>query len=196
MGNVGTIQHMFAQDASNRSAMTDKQLIDLCAKGDERAMAVLHSRYKARVFAVAYRIAGASLAEEAMQESFVRIFRGLSKFRGDSALSTWVYRLTVNTSLSLIAKRKKHWKNRTDMEKVPVVACDAPKQDSKLQGTIERCIQSLPKGYRTVLVLHDIQGLSHEECAAVMGCRVGTSKSQLYKARMKMRTLLAEAGVS
>ncbi len=167
----------------------DSELIAACRRGEERAMEALYHQYKRRVFGLVTRIAGAQDAEEVAQEVFVRIFRGLPKFRGDSALGTWIYRLAVNAALSYVTKRSRHnHAGEEALDHVPARA-DAPR-DPNLAARLERAMGELPAGYRAILVLHDVEGLSHEECAAIMGCRVGTSKSQLHKARAKMRLLV------
>ena len=167
----------------------DAQLIAACRRGEARAREMLYHQYKRRVFGMAHRIVGASDAEEVAQEVFVRIFRALANFRGDSALSTWIYRLTVNASLSYLAKRgRRHEVSDEVLGELP--APPATERDSALATRIEAALARLPAGYRAILVLHDIEGLSHEECAAILDCRVGTCKSQLHKARGKMRELL------
>lgn len=167
----------------------DAQLIAACRRGEARAMEMLYHQYKRRVFGMAHRIVGASDAEEVAQEVFVRIFRALANFRGDSALSTWIYRLTVNASLSYLAKRGRR-QEVSDEVLGELPAPPATERDSALAARIEAALARLPAGYRAILVLHDIEGLSHEECAAILECRVGTCKSQLHKARGKMRELL------
>ncbi|RMH41983.1 MAG: sigma-70 family RNA polymerase sigma factor [Deltaproteobacteria bacterium] len=166
----------------------DVDLIAACRRGDPRALELLYHRYKRRVFGLVTRIAGPGDAEEVAQEVFVRIYRGLAKFRGDSALSTWIYRLSVNAALSHVTRRPRP--HEPDDALAAVAAPAAPASDPYLRARVERCLQQLPAGYRAVLVLHDVEGLSHEECAEILGCRVGTSKSQLHKARAKMRELL------
>jgi RNA polymerase sigma-70 factor (ECF subfamily) len=132
---------------------------------------------------------GASDAEEVAQEVFVRVYRGLAAFRGDSALSTWVYRLTVNAALSHLARRGRRNEVGDDgLAELP--AAPATERDSALAARIEAALAQLPPGYRAILVLHDVEGLSHEECAAILECRIGTCKSQLHKARARMRELL------
>jgi RNA polymerase sigma-70 factor (ECF subfamily) len=168
----------------------DAQLIAACRRGEARAMEVLYHQFKRRVFGMAHRIVGASDAEEVAQEVFVRVFRGLANFRGDSALSTWIYRLTVNASLSHLARRGRRHEVQNDDALVDVPAPPTPERDSALAARIEEALGRLPAGYRAILVLHDVEGLSHEECAAILECRVGTCKSQLHKARARMRDLL------
>lgn len=166
----------------------DSDLVRACRRGDSKAMELLYHRYKRRVFGLVTRIVGASDAEEVVQEAFVRIFRGLAKFRGDSQLSTWIYRLAVNCSLSHVSKRKR----RPECEELSEheAAESEPARDPALGKRLEDALMTLPAGYRAVLVLHDIEGQSHEQCAEILGCRVGTSKSQLHKARMRMREIL------
>ncbi|MEO8704034.1 MAG: sigma-70 family RNA polymerase sigma factor [Kofleriaceae bacterium] len=169
----------------------DVQLIAACRRGEARAMERLYHQYKRRVFGMAHRIVGVSDAEEVAQEVFVRVFRGLAAFRGDSALSTWIYRLTVNAALSHLARRGRRQEvgddGLTDLPAPPIA-----ERDSALASRIETALAQLPAGYRAILVLHDVEGLSHEECSAILECRVGTCKSQLHKARAKMRELLGE----
>ena len=169
----------------------DAQLIAACRRGEARAMERLYHQYKRRVFGMAHRIVGSSDAEEVAQEVFVRVFRGLATFRGDSALSTWIYRLTVNAALSHLARRgRRHEVGDDGLSDLP--APPIAERDSALASRIETALAQLPAGYRAILVLHDVEGLSHEECSAILECRVGTCKSQLHKARGKMRELLGE----
>ncbi len=171
------------------AAPEDAALIAACRRGEARAMEALYHQYKRRVFGLVTRIVGASESEEVAQEVFVRIFRGLPKFRGESALGTWIYRLAVNAALSHASKRSR--RAEVSDEILATVAAPQPTlRDPKLSQRLEVALGELPPGYRAILVLHDIEGLSHEECAAILGCRVGTSKSQLHKARAKMRELL------
>ena len=152
-------------------------------------MEAIYNQYKRRVYGRVYRIVGASDAEEVAQEVFVRVFRGLANFRGDSALSTWIYRLTVNAALSHLARRgRRH--EVSDDGLTEVAAPPVVERDSALAARIEAALAQMPAGYRAILVLHDIEGLSHEECAAILDCRIGTCKSQLHKARARMRDLL------
>jgi len=152
-------------------------------------MEMLYHQYKRRVFGMAHRIVGTSDAEEVAQEVFVRVFRGLATFRGDSALSTWIYRLTVNAALSHLARRgRRHEVGDDGLTELP--APPITERDSALAARIEAALAQLPPGYRAILVLHDVEGLSHEECATILECRIGTCKSQLHKARARMRELL------
>lgn len=171
---------------------TDAELVAACRRGEERAMEALYHQYKRRVFGLVSRIVGADEAEEAAQDVFVRIFRGLPKFRGDSALGTWIYRLSVNAALTHASKRNRHYHAGDEVLSELPAPTRAPR-DPNLAARLEQALRQLPPGYRAILVLHDVEGLSHDECAAILGCRVGTSKSQLHKARARMRELLGPA---
>ena len=154
----------------------------------------LHHR---RVYAICLRMTGnATEAEDLSQEVFVQVFRKLDTFRGDSAFTTWLHRLTINQVLMYFRKRRS-----TKME----LTNDGELPERTIQGgnvlrssaivdrlALDEAIVKLAPGYRTVLVLHDIEGLEHLEIANILGCSVGTSKSQLHKARMKMRSLLRQ----
>jgi len=176
-----------------RAATSDEgELLAACRVGDRRALEALYHRYKRRVFSLVMRIAGPTDAEEVSQEVFVRIFRGLAKFRGESALGTWIYRLAVNAALSHVERRPARAEGEEAL--ATVAAAEVPSRDPRLAARLEAALGELPAGYRAVIVLHDVEGLSHDEIAAILGCRVGTSKSQLSKARARMRDLLGMAG--
>ena len=175
-------------------ADTDGWVIEACRRGDRAAMEMLYHRFKRRIFGMVARICGSQDAEEVAQEVYMRIFRGLAKFRGDSALDTWVYRLTVNAALSHVQRRPFRGRIEGEDALADLPAPEGPTRDPRLARRLEDALGELPAGYRAVLVLHDVEGLSHEEIADIMGCRVGTSKSQLHKARARMRDLLGEGG--
>ncbi len=130
----------------------------------------IYHRYKRRVFALALRIVGAVDAEEVAQEAFIRVFRGLPKFRGDAALGTWIYRLAVNAALSHRSRRGATCPRR----RRAIPRCRARPRwsrgrrrgDLALRAQLERALAALPVGYRTVIVLHDVEGLEHEEVAS------------------------------
>jgi RNA polymerase sigma-70 factor (ECF subfamily) len=170
----------------------DARLVDACRLGDRKAMELLYHRYKRRVFSLVARIVGQGDAEEVAQEAFVRIYRGLARFRGDSQLSTWIYRLAVNAALTHAERRPRRMQGEEALADLPAET-RAP-GDPYLAARLERALGELPAGYRAVLVLHDVEGLQHDEIASVLGCRVGTSKSQLHKARARMRELLEQGG--
>jgi RNA polymerase sigma-70 factor (ECF subfamily) len=181
-----------AREAAERVRSEEAVLVARCRIGDRAAMKTVYERYRRRVFSLVMRIAGDQDAEELSQEVFLKAFRSLDKFRGEAQLGTWLYRLAVNAALTHVSRdRGRKQAPEEALESVP-----APTQtqlasgDPKLRNRLEVALQALPAGYRAVLVLHDVEGLQHEEIAEVLGCRVGTSKSQLHKARAKMRELL------
>jgi RNA polymerase sigma-70 factor (ECF subfamily) len=197
MLNVSVIDRPLGFAQSGVSA-EDTELVAAIRRGDPGSREALYHRYKRRVFALAVRIVGAGDAEEVSQEAFIRIFRGLPKFRGDSALGTWIYRLSVNAALSHRSRRGAVPSAASDPE-VPIAAAlieGPPTGDAVLRARLERALWQLPVGYRTVIVLHDVEGLEHEEVAQILGCHVGTSKSQLHKARGKLREILLQGGIT
>ncbi len=188
-----------APTEGTRVQLDDAALIAAIQRSDPGSQETLYHRYKRRVFGLALRIVGPIDAEEVAQEAFIRIFRGLAKFRGDAALSTWIYRLAVNAALS---HRTRRAAARLPIEEAQAEAAgepqtaEPPRGDAVLRSRLERALCRLPTGYRTVIVLHDVEGLEHEEIASILGCHVGTSKSQLHKARGKLRELLAADGIT
>ena len=189
---------------SVEGARTDEAaLVDAVRRGDSGGHEAIYHRYKRRVFALALRIVGPVDAEEVAQEAFIRVFRGLPKFRGDAALGTWIYRLAVNAALSHRSRRANlpavpHDERHFDGERggAHLVTVTPETRDLALRKQLERALAALPVGYRTVIVLHDVEGLEHEEVASILGCHVGTSKSQLHKARAKLRETLATQGIT
>jgi RNA polymerase sigma-70 factor (ECF subfamily) len=182
-----------ARRAADTGPGDEQALIEACRRGERPAMHTLYERYRRRVFSLIARIVGAQEAEELTQEVFLRAFRGLEKFRGDAQLSTWMYRLAVNAALSHATRsvaRQRRAASEEELLALPAAegAAGDPRLRERLRGALER----LPAGYRAVLVLHDVEGLQHDEIAEILGCRVGTSKSQLHKARATMRKLLGE----
>lgn len=169
--------------------MTDSECIARARDGDGAAIRELYARYSPRVYAVVRRLAGDdALAEDWAQEAWVRAIRALPSFRGESAFPTWLHRIAVNSAL-----HGQRWRTRRTSNEIPlpVAISDERRRDRPiLRITLERALERLPAGMRQVLVLHDVEGYTHEEIAAVMGITPGTSKSQLFKARAKMRELL------
>ena len=196
---VTTLEGLLAP-AESRAA-DDAALIASVQRGDPGSREALYHRYKRRVYGLALRIVGPSDAEEVAQEAFIRIFRGLPKFRGDAALSTWIYRLAVNAALSHRSRRAGARlpidDNQTEAGGIETQPAAQPATgDAVLRARLERALAELPAGYRTVVVLHDVEGLEHEEIAAILNCHVGTSKSQLHKARARLRAILQADGIT
>jgi len=169
---------------------TDGQLIRLAADGDARGIRALYDRYSPRVYAVVRRIAGDDdLAQDYAQEAWIRAIRALPTFRGDARFSTWIHRIAVNSALQALRKAETRRKREGP---APVDVPIAPTHsDALLQKQLERALDGLPEGMRRVIILHDVEGYTHEEIGDVLGVTAGTSKSQLFKARAKMRVMLA-----
>ena len=168
--------------------MTEQELVRQAQRGDESAMHALYRRYSPRVYAVVRRLAADDgLADDWAQEAWIRAFRALPKFRGDSAFSTWLHRVAVNSALQGKRKRSRHDTRETSL---PVSLPGREREHTVLRISLERALERLPDGMREVLVLHDVEGFTHEEIGEMLGIASGTSKSQLFKARAKMRDIL------
>ncbi len=177
----------------------EAEAIERAKAGDPDAFAKLYALHKRRVYTLCLRMLGnVSEAEDMTQDAFLHLFRKLDSFRGESAFSTWLHRMTVN--LVLMQLRKKGLNLVSLEETINPSDDDAPKRDfgsrdPMLAGSVdrvalERAVASLPPGYRMVFVLHDVEGFEHNEIAAMLDCSTGNSKSQLHKARLKLRELL------
>jgi RNA polymerase sigma-70 factor (ECF subfamily) len=188
-------------DPKNRQSteFDEAAAIGRAKQGDAEAFQSLYDRHKRRVYSLCLRMtANTAEAEDLTQEAFLQLYRKIATFRGESAFSTWLHRLSVNVVLMHLRRKS-----------LPVVSLeettqageeDTPKkdfgaEDLALAGSIDRlqlqrAVNDLPPGYRTIFVLHDIEGYEHNEIAGIVGCSIGNSKSQLHKARMKLRDLL------
>jgi RNA polymerase sigma-70 factor (ECF subfamily) len=182
--------------------LAEADAIRLAQQGNAAAFERLYELHNRRVYSLCLRMVGNTAeAEDLAQEAFLQLFRKIATFRGESAFSTWLHRLAVNVVLMKL--RKKSGKEAS-LEQItePDDESGTPRRDFgtmdlKLTGSIdrvniERAVEQLPPGYRSVFVLHDVQGYEHNEIAEIMGCSIGNSKSQLHKARMRLRELLQE----
>jgi RNA polymerase sigma-70 factor, ECF subfamily len=178
---------------------SEADAIERAKLGDAEAFKLLYDKHKRRVYSLCLRMtANTAEAEDLAQEAFLQLYRKIATFRGESAFSTWLHRLSVNVVLMHLRKKS-----------LPVVSLeestqgadeDSPKKDFgaddvALAGSIDRlqlqrAVNDLPPGYRMIFVLHDVQGYEHNEIANLVGCSIGNSKSQLHKARIKLRDLL------
>jgi RNA polymerase sigma-70 factor (ECF subfamily) len=177
---------------------TEAEAIERAKQGDEAAFEVLYQLHKRRVYSLCLRmVSNPTQAEDLAQEAFLQLFRKVGTFRGESAFSTWLHRMTVNVVLMHLRKKG-----------LPVVSLEETietdeesqkkelgGEDLKLAGSLDRlqlqrAIDKLPPGYKTIFVLHDVEGFEHNEIATMVGCSIGNSKSQLHKARLKLRDYL------
>jgi len=180
---------------TEKTQVTDYALAQAAAAGDMPAFEALYERHHRRVYSLCLRMTGNTAeAEDLAQEAFIQLYRKVGSFRGESAFTTWLHRLTVNQVLMHFRKRGVRMEQTTDDGDVPVQVVKGTENPNQMpvidRIALERAIDKLPPGYRAVFVLHDVEGHEHEEIARLLGCSVGTSKSQLHKARMKLRTLL------
>ena len=177
---------------------TDLALARQAAAGDLDSFEEIYRRHSRRVYGVCLRMTGnAAEAEDLTQDVFVHIFRKLGAFRGESALTTWLHRVAVNQVLMHFRRRSSRPESLTTEGEMP----DEVERGTGNPGrmpvvdriTLDEAMARLPPGYRTVFVLHDVEGYEHGEIARMLGMAVGTSKSQLHKARAKLRRLIGQA---
>ena len=199
--NVNPMNVVPVGDA-NHPDNSERSLVQRAQRGDEQAFATLFQLHKKRVYSVCLQMTkDVADAEDLTQEAFMQVFRSVNSFRGDSAFSTWLYRVAENTVLMKLRRRKSP----------PVLSLDEPvssdspslkrevgKQDPSLSGAIDRialrrALEELPGGCRQIFDLHEVEGYQHHEIAELLQCSIGNSKSQLHKAKLKMRDLLLPA---
>ena len=178
------------------STSPDADVLARAQAGDHYAFAQLYALHKRRIYSLCLRMVGnVAEAEDLTQEAFLQLHRKIATFRGDSAFSTWLHRLAINVVLMHLRKKGLSLISLDEAmeptpEEGPGRSFGAP--DLSLAGSIdrlalERAISDLPAGYRLIFVLHDIEGYEHNEIAAMLDCSIGNSKSQLHKARLKLR---------
>jgi RNA polymerase sigma-70 factor, ECF subfamily len=178
--------------------LSEAKAIERAKQGDAEAFETLYHLHKRRVYSLCLRMtANTASAEDLTQEAFLQLFRKIGTFRGESAFSTWLHRMAVNVVLMQLRKKGLPV---VPLEETIETEEESPRkepgaEDVRLAGSIDRlqldhAIADLPPGYRAVFLLHDVQGYEHNEIARIVGCSIGNSKSQLHKARMKLREFL------
>jgi len=180
---------------------SDRDSVRRAQQGDADAFASIFHAHKARIYSVCLRMTNNTAeAEDLTQDAFMQVFRKLSTFRGDSALSTWLYRIAVNTVLMSFRKKALRQISLDEPcnQNTKLPAREYGRSDDRLTGSIDRialdrAIQELPDGYRTIFLLHEVEGFEHQEIARFLDCSVGNSKSQLHKAKLRIRELLRRA---
>lgn len=176
----------------NAVVKADADLIDRSRSGDVEAFEALYRQQAARIYSLACRMSGSrEEGEDLLQEIFLQAYRKLGSFKGESALGTWLYRLALNHCLDFV--RSRHAK----MDKVTETLDDehameppAGRETPIARIDLERAIERLPEGCREAFVLHDVEGFDHKEIGRMLGIAEGTSKSQVFKARVKLRAML------
>ncbi|MDX6695549.1 MAG: polymerase sigma-70 factor, subfamily [Blastocatellia bacterium] len=175
-----------------RPKETDVVLAQKSAAGDTAAFEELYRRHFRRVYALCLRMLNDPVqAEDLTQDVFIQLFNKIGSFRGDSAFTTWLHRMTVNQVLMYFRKRSTKSELTSGDDETPDQIVKGTENPDKMpivdRIALERAVQQLPPGYRTVFILHDVEGYEHEEIAKMLGVAEGTSKSQLHKARLKLR---------
>ncbi len=176
----------------------DADLVRRALEGNEDAFAALFNAHRMKVYTLCLRMtSNTAEAEDLTQDAFLQVFRKLGTFRGQSALSTWLYRVAVNTVLMHFRKKDLR---PVSLEELANPETGAPKReygaaDKRLTTSVDRialtrALKDLPVGYRTIFLMHEVKGYEHHEIASLLRCSVGNSKSQLHKAKMRMRELL------
>lgn len=169
--------------------MTEHELILRAQHGDAGAIEALYRRHAPRVHTVIRRLtADASQADDVAQEAWIRAIRALPTFREQALFGTWLHRIAVNCAL--YRRREQARRGSRELEMPDELLPRSPEEHPELRVTLERAIERLPPGMRRVLVLHDVEGYTHDEIGELLGVAPGTCKSQLFKARAKMRALL------
>ena len=201
-----TVAHEAEADARTVPAVEDKQLVRRAQEGDLSAFDELIRRYQERVYATVYHMtSNHEDANDLTQETFVKAYKALSSFKGDSGFFTWVYRIAVNKTINFL-KQKKNRHNgfslndldfnaEHDPDLVALVSDKNPRRDmglTELQEKLNEALQKLSEVHRLVVTLHDIQGLSHEEIGKIMDCNPGTVRSRLFYARQQLQGSLAD----
>ena len=176
---------------------SDYALAQCAAGGDMESFESLYDRHSRRVYSLCLRMTqNASEAEDLAQEVFIQLFRKIGSFRGESAFTTWLHRLTVNQVLMHFRKRSVKLEQTTEEGDTPIQIVRGTENPNHMpvvdRIALDKAIEQLPPGYKKVFTLHDVEGHEHEEISRILGCSVGTSKSQLHKARMKLRGLLSK----
>jgi RNA polymerase sigma-70 factor, ECF subfamily len=188
------------KEEDNKSDISEDEIIRQAQAGDARAFELLYRRYCKRVYRLCLgMVRNETEAEDLTQEAFLRVFRKIHTFQGKSAFSTWLHRLSVNTVLMSLRKRKRveiPLEDDSHYEEESGVPCHIPgAPDPALAGlfdreNLKRALRQMPHGYKRMFLLHDVLGYEHHEIALLVKCSPGNSKSQLHKARVRMRALL------
>ena len=189
---------VFISPAATETVKTDAPDFDLtrlAAAGNIAAFELLYERYHRRTYGLCLRMTSSQTeAEDLTQEVFIQLFRKIGSFRGESAFSTWLHRLTVNQVLMHFRRRSVKNEKTSEDGEIPEQIVPGTENQSKMPVLdrigLTKAVSELPPGYKKVFLLHDVEGYEHEEVARILKISVGTSKSQLHKARLKLRGLL------
>jgi RNA polymerase sigma-70 factor (ECF subfamily) len=174
------------------TSLADAELIARVQTGDPAGEREFYDRHVDRVYRLIYRMAGsADLAQEWTQDTFIRAFDRIGQFRGDAAISSWLHAIAVSVTLNGLRTHKRREARSASLDDAQGIGQWPKDSEPDLKDRMRHAIDALPVGTRTVFVLHDVEGFTHEEISEQLGVAVGTSKSQLFRAREKLRTALA-----
>jgi RNA polymerase sigma-70 factor (ECF subfamily) len=192
-----TVHPAAARTAAPATRQDELALVERCRRGDLGAFEELYRAHAGRLYSVALRLLGNPAdAEDLLQEIFLAAHRKLDTFRGESAVGTWLYRLATNLCLDHLRSRAGRSRQVTDSlegeREVFDTATSTLAEQTVTKMDLERALARLPEGCRAAFVLHDVEGLEHREVAEILGVAEGTSKSQVHKARLKLRAMLAQ----
>lgn len=177
----------------SRSSVNDTQLITRVVAGDTAAERELYETYVDRIYRLAFRLAGdEELARDFTQATFIRAFEKIGGFRGESSLSTWLHSIGVSVALNGLRKTKRLRNREAPLEEGLMVGVMRREAEPDLKERLARAIDALADKYRTVFVMHDVEGYTHEEISGTLNIPIGTSKSHLFQARSKLRVALAD----
>lgn len=173
--------------------MQEVQLINRSKAGDHEAFRQLYEANVDRIYRLTYRMAGDDdLARDFTQEAFVRAYQRLDQFRGEAAFSTWLHSIAVSVTLNGLRKVQRNRKRERTLEEAPPLAARSVRAEPDLKKKLKEAIERLPELYRTVFLMHDLEGYSHGEIAETLDVAEGTSKARLSRARAKLREMLGE----
>jgi RNA polymerase sigma-70 factor (ECF subfamily) len=178
---------------SARHSMAESELIARAVAGDGAAQRALYDAHVDRVYRLAFRLAGDDdMARDFTQETFIRAFDRLEGFRRESAFSTWLYAIAMSVTLNGLRSVKRLRTREVALDAAETLGTGRAPVDPDLRERLHRAIDGLPPGYRAVFVMHDVEGFTHEEIGEALGIQIGTSKAQLFRARAKLREVLAD----
>ena len=177
---------------SKEATVEPGDLIARCQEGDVEAFELLYRQHAARLYTLACRMAGSPEdGEDLLQEIFLQAHRKLGSFKGDSAIGTWLYRLALNHCLDYVRSRQAKMSKVTETLDAEASFQPTARRETPIaRMDLERAVARLPEGCREAFVLHDVEGFDHKEVGRLLGIAEGTSKSQVFKARMKLRSML------
>jgi RNA polymerase sigma-70 factor, ECF subfamily len=170
-----------------------RALIERARRGDASAHHALYDMHVERIYRLTYRLTGVEhIARELTQDTFVRAFASMAAFRGESAFGTWLHTIAVSTTLNELKRRKRDRARNAPLDDAMEMEKSTPYSDPLLRERLMEAVNDLPEGCRTVFMMHDAEGYTHQEIAAALGVTEGTSKAQLARARGKLRVALAQ----